>query len=61
MTQIMMTIVLFVLPIAFVAYRLCQTIKLYRNEQPFTDNFIARVTRNYQDQIDTAMKLTDKD
>jgi len=60
MTQTMIITTLFVLPVALIVYRLLQLIKLYRNEQPFTDNFVARVTRNYRDQINKAMKLANK-
>lgn len=61
MTQIMITVALVVLPIAFVVYRLRQSIKIYRKEQPFTDNFVAHVTRNYRDQIRKATKTANKD
>lgn len=61
MTQIMITIALFTLPVAFVLYRLRQTVKIYRNKQPYTDNFSARLTRNYREQINKAMKLAKRD
>ena len=61
MSQIMIIVALIVLPVAFIVYRLHQSIKLYRNEQPFTNNLVARVVNNYRDQINKATKLAKKD
>lgn len=43
------------LSVALIVFRAYQAVRLYKNDQPFTDAFVSKMLKNHQHDIDKAL------